>query len=210
MRLRKLQTQFQGRISVQWHPFALRPERSAAPFEFKGSYVERGWKSAALMTRTDGISYRMWDERPLPRWSLPGLYAGTAAQRQGPEQFERFHIDMFAAYFGRGEDITSKDVVVQVARRSGLDADRFSRDVDDEELQAEVFRKVTGAMSVHAVTAVPTVIIDGGAPVQGAVPAEDYLGVLAKAGLNLDGAALNTASANVISSGWVALDKVGK
>ena len=162
------------------------------------------------MTRPDGISYRMWDERPLPRWSLPGLYAGTAAQRQGPEQFERFHIDMFAAYFGRGEDITSKDVVVQVARRSGLDADRFSRDVDDEELQAEVFRKVTGAMSVHAVTAVPTVIIDGGAPVQGAVPAEDYLGVLAKAGLNLDGAALNTGSANVISSRWVALDKVGK
>ncbi len=210
MRLRKLQTQFQGRISVQWHPFALRPERNAAPFEFKGSYVERGWKGAALMTRSDGISYRMWDERPLPRWSLPGLYAGTAAQRQGPELFERFHIEMFAAYFSRSEDITSKDVVVQVARRSGLDADRFSRDVDDEELQAGVFRKVTGAMSVHAVNAVPTVIIGGGASVQGAVPAGDYLRALAKAGLNLDGVALNADPAHVISSGWVGLDKVGE
>ena len=78
------------------------------------------------MTRSDGISYRMWDERPLPRWSLPGLYAGIAAQRQGPELFERFHIEMFAAYFSRSEDITSKDVVVKVARRSGLDVDRFS------------------------------------------------------------------------------------
>lgn len=210
MRLRKLQTQFQGRISVQWHPFALRPERNAAPFEFKGSYVERGWKAAALMTQPDGISYQMWDERPLPRWSLPGLYAGTAAQRQGPELFERFHIEMFAAYFSRSEDITSKDVVVKVARRSGLDAERFSRDADDEELQAEVFRKVTGAMSVYSVNAVPTVIIDGGVSVQGAVPAGDYLRALAKAGLNLDGVALNTDSANVISSGWVGLDKVGE
>ena len=68
---------------------------------------------------------------------------------------------------------------------------------------------MTGAMSVHAVNAVPTVII-GGASVQGAVPAEDYLRALAKAGLNLDGVALNTDSANVISSGWVGLDKVGE
>ena len=162
------------------------------------------------MTRTDGISYQMWDERPLPRWSLPGLYAGIAAQRQGPELFERFHIEMFAAYFSRSEDITSKDVVVKVARRSGLDVDRFSLDVDDEELQAEVFKKVIDATSVYAVNVVPTVIIDGGVSVQGTVPAGDYLRALAKAGLNLDGVALNADPANVISSGWVGLDKVGE
>ena len=210
MRLRKLQAQFQGRISVQWHPFALRPEKNAASFEFKGSYVERGWKSAASMTRSDGISFQMWDQRPLPRWSLPGLYAGTAAQRQGPQLFERFHIDMFAAYFGRSEDITSKDVAVEVARRSGLDVDRFSKDVDDEELQAEVLKRVIEAMSVYQVSAVPTVIVDGGISMQGAVPEKDYLGAFAKAGLSLDGAALKADSASVISSGWVGLDKVGE
>ena len=199
MRLRKLQTQLQGRISVQWHPFALRPERNATPFEFKGSYVERGWKSAALMTRADGISYQMWDQRPLPRWSLPGLYAGAAAQRQGPELFERFHIEMFAAYFGRSEDISSKDVAVEVARRSGLDVDRFSLDVDDEGLRAAVFKKVIDAMSVNAVSAVPTVIVEGGGSVQGAVPAEHYLRALAQAGLQLDGTDLNTQPADVIS-----------
>ena len=191
MRLRKLQTQFQGRISVEWHPFAPRPERNTAPFEFKGSYVERGWKSAALMTRSDGIGYQMWDQRPLPRWSLPGLHAGSAARRQGSKLFGRFHIEMFAAYFGRGEDITRKDVVVEVARRGGLDVDRFSQDADDEELQAEVFKKVIGAMSVP-VSAVPTVLIDGDISVQGAVGTEHYLRALAKAGLKLDGAALNT------------------
>lgn len=210
MRLQKLQAQFQGAISVQWHPFALRPERNASPFEFKGSYVERGWKSAALMTRNDGIGYQMWDQRPLPRWSLPGLYAGTAAQRQGARLFEHFHLDMFAAYFGRGEDITSKEVAVEVARGSGLDVDRFSQDVDDEELQAEVFKKVIEAMSVYPVSAVPTVMIGGGSTVQGAVPAEDYLAALGKAGLNVDAAALNADSSQVISSGWVGLDKIGE
>ncbi len=162
------------------------------------------------MTRSDGISFQMWDQRPLPRWSLPGLYAGTAAQRQGPQLFERFHIDMFAAYFGRSEDITSKDVAVEVARRSGLDVDRFSKDVDDEELQAEVLKRVIEAMSVYQVSAVPTVIVDGGISMQGAVPEKDYLGAFAKAGLSLDGAALKADSASVISSGWVGLDKVGE
>ncbi len=210
VRLQKLQAQFQEKISVQVHPFALRREKSVAPFEFQGSYVERGWKSAALMTRTDGISYQMWDQRPLPRWSLPGLYAGTAAQRQGSQLFERFHLDMFAAYFGRSEDITSKEVVVEVARRGGLDVDRFSRDVDDETLQSEVFKKVVDAMSIYPVSAVPTVIIGGGISLQGAVPADDYLRALAKAGLDIDEAALNADSANMISSGWVGLDKVGE
>ena len=210
MRLQKLQAQFQGRISVQWHPFALRPQEPVAPFEFQGSYVERGWKSAAMMTRSDGISYQMWDQRPLPRWSLPGLYAGTAAQRQGHQLFERFHIDMFAAYFGRSEDITSKEVAVEAARRGGLDVDRFSRDIDDETLQSDVFKKVIDAMSTYPVSAVPTVLIDGGISLQGAVPAEDYLRALSNAGLDMDEAVSNVDSANVISSGWVGLDKVGE
>ena len=117
---------------------------------------------------------------------------------------------MFAAYFGRGEDITSKEVAVEVARGSGLDVDRFSQDVDDEELQAEVFKKVIEAMSVYPVSAVPTVMIGGGSTVQGAVPAEDYLAALGKAGLNVDAAALNADSSQVISSGWVGLDKIGE
>jgi predicted DsbA family dithiol-disulfide isomerase len=207
-RLEKIRRQFPDRLAVRWHPFALRPEPNQQPFEFKGSYVERAWQAASLMSEGDAIRYHMWDQGPYPRWSLPGLFAGAAALRQGEEAFHRFHPAMFEAFFSHNEDITQKETAVEVARRAALDLDAFLRDYDHPTIRESVRKAVREAYETHRITAVPTVIINGQYRLEGAVPQAQYWKALAECGLEVDPACLEDSGA-VVSRGWVDLGDVG-
>lgn len=178
MRLQRIKERFDGRITLRWHPFALRPQYSPVPFQFPGSYVEGAWQRAAALAEPDGITYRMWGQGDFPRWSMPALEAGAAAQRQGEEAFHRFHSDLFQAFFTGGKNIMEKETLVAVAQETGLDVSTFVRDLDNPALQQEVKKRCEEAVDTYGVSAVPTVIIGRKRRLIGAVPAEDYLKAL--------------------------------
>ena len=184
MRLQRIKEQFDGRITLQWHPFALRPQYNPAPFQFSGSYAEGAWQRAAALAKPDGITYHMWDQEDFPRWSMPALEAGAAAQRQGEEAFHRFHSALFQAFFTGGKNIMEKEMLVAVAREASLDVSSFVRDIDDPTLQQEVRKRCQEAVNTYGVSAVPTVIIGRKRRLVGAVPAEDYLKALEAYGLH--------------------------
>ena len=181
-------------MTVTWRPFALRPQYDPTPFRFRGSYVENAWRKASALAEPDGLTYRMWpDDAEYPRWSLPGLEAGAAAQKQaaelGEDVFLRFHAGLYRAFFIDNRSPLDKDTALAVARQAGLDTNAFLRDLEDEAFRASVRAQCQDAVDAFFVSAVPTVLIGvspSGEPAAGAarhiglVPAEDYVRDLEK------------------------------
>ena len=181
-------------MTVTWRPFALRPQYDPTPFRFRGSYVENAWRKASALAEPDGLTYRMWpDDAEYPRWSLPGLEAGAAAQKQaaelGGDVFLCFHAGLYRAFFVDNRSPLDKDTALAVARQVGLDTNAFLRDLEDEAFRASVRAQCQDAVDALFVSAVPTVLIGvspSGEPAAGAarhiglVPAEDYVRDLEK------------------------------
>lgn len=181
-------------MTVTWRPFALRPQYDPTPFRFRGSYVENAWRKASALAEPDGVTYRLWpDDAEYPRWSMPGLEAGAAAQKQaaelGEDAFLRFHTGLYRAFFIDNQSPLDKDAALAVARQVGLDTNAFLRDLEDEAFRASVRVQCQDAVDAFFVSAVPTVLIGvspSGEPAAGAsrhiglVPAEDYVRDLEK------------------------------
>ena len=169
---------------MKWHPFALRPQYETTPFQFQGSYVENAWRKASALAEPDGLEYTMWPHEEFPRWSMPGLEAGMAAQRQGEEVFLRFHAELFRAFFIENRSLIEKDTFVGIAREVGLDLNTFISDIEDKTFQDLVRRQCQDAVDTYLVSAVPTVLIGGKRRQIGMVPADAYLGDLAALGIS--------------------------
>ncbi len=151
---------------------------------WKGTYREEGWKRAAANARSVGILYKMWERDDYATWSLPALEAGYSALLQGKEAFEELHFKLFDAFFSKGVNIGRREEVLEVARQAEkLDLDRFLKDYGDEKIRDEVLLKCDEAMRTYQVTAIPTVLFDGGRRIVGAVPLEEYLKVLNELGI---------------------------
>lgn len=183
MRLQKIKERFGDRVTVRWHPFALRPHYDATPLRFAGSYVENAWRRASALAEDVGLSYKMWDKDEFPRWSMPGLEAGVAAQRQGEEAFHRFHVNLFGSFFLESQSLIDKDNLLTIARRSGLDVHTFQRDIEDPALQTAVRKQCEEATDTYLISAVPTVIIGGKKRRIGMAPTDEYLTDLAALGV---------------------------
>jgi predicted DsbA family dithiol-disulfide isomerase len=183
VRLQKIKERFGDRVTVRWHPFALRPHYDPTPLRFAGSYVENAWRRASALAEDVELSYKMWDKDEFPRWSMPGLEAGVAAQRQGEEAFHRFHVNLFGSFFLESQSLIDKDNLLTVARRSGLDVNAFQRDIEDPALQAAVRKQCEEAADTYLISAVPTVIIGGKKRRIGMVPTDEYLVDLAALGV---------------------------
>lgn len=181
--MQKIKERFGDQVVIRWHPFALRSHYDPTPFRFAGSYVEGAWRRVSAMAAPEGLTYTMWEHDEFPRWSMPGLEAGVAAQRQGNEAFERFHLALFRSFFVESKSLIDKDNLVTVARNAGLDMPSFLHDIDDPVFQDAVRKQCEEAVEIYYVTAVPTVIIGGKRRRIGMVPPQDYLQDLAILGL---------------------------
>ncbi len=211
MRLRRIAERFPDDVVLTWRPFALRPFPPAEPFAFEGSYVERGWKSAASMTEADGIRYQMWNRGELPHWSMLALWASAAARLQGDKLFHRFHLALYRAFFSLSLDPTIGETAIEAARNSGLDVEKFQADLADPVLREQVASNAERAGLHERVQAVPTVVIADRYRLQGAVPETHYLKALADCGLAAAAADTPTSTERVVDSGWVRFDDlIGK
>lgn len=153
--------------------------------KWKGTYREEGWKRAAANARSVGVTYKMWERDDYATWSLPALEAGYSALLQGKEAFEELHLKLFEAFFSKGVNIGRQEEVLEVAKQAEkLDLDRFLKDYEDGKGRDEVLEKCEEAMRIHQVTAIPTVLFDGGRRIVGAVALEEYLKVLKELGIS--------------------------
>ena len=109
------------------------------------------------------------DGEPWTVWDAPGservkgrlaFMAAEAARRQSA--FAAFHIALLNARHRDHLDIESSEVVEQVARESGLDIDRFCRDLADPAILEPLRRDHTAARAEHGVFGTPTLVFPAG------------------------------------------------
>lgn len=127
-----------------------------------------------------GIAFQMWTRSDFPQWSLPALEAAKCAELQGPEAFERMHLGLFRGFFSEGVNIGRAEEVMEVARRAGLDMDRFLNDYKEGGQRQRVLIEHVQAVEQYRVLAIPTVVIGEGPPIVGAVPLREYERLLAR------------------------------
>jgi len=160
----------------------LRPEPDPT-VTFKGTYREAAWQRAAVMSAPDGVTFTMWARDDYPTWSLPALEAARCVASQGSEAFERIHLLLFEAFFTKGINIGIREEVIEVVRGAGVDMDRFLKDYEAGTARAQVLKEYEEAHSAYQITAIPTVIFDGGRKVVGTTSLDEYLKILDAMGL---------------------------
>ncbi len=87
--------------------------------------------------------------------------AAEAARRQG--RFDVFHPALLAARHQARSDIDDVRVIERVAEDSGLDLERFRRDVDDPSIMQALARDHMQGVAKHGVFGTPTFVFPNGA-----------------------------------------------
>lgn len=149
---------------MEWKPFEIHPEvplEGAPPrpgMEKLGEHLQR-------MAEEEGLDM----SRP-PFRSNSHLAAAADLFARDNGQPEPFHTNMFKAYWQEHRNIGQRDVVLDVARASGLDAAELEQALDEGRYEDEL-AAVYDECSQYGITGVPTFII-GRYMVVGAQPYE--------------------------------------
>jgi len=136
------------------------------------------------MSAQDGIRFTMWAREDYPIWSLPALEAAKCVALQGDDLFERVHLLLFEAFFGKGINIGNREEVIEVVRGAGVEMDQFLEDYDGGTARAQVLKEYEEAITTYRISAIPTVLFDGGRKVVGATSLDEYFKVLATMGVS--------------------------
>ncbi len=178
MRLRKLRDELRGRLHVRWRAFPLRPAPDPSA-TFAGTYREEAWRRCRDLAGDAGVSFRMWERPDFPAWSLPALEAAKCVALQGEAAFEAVHLRLYAAFFAEGVNIGRPEEVTAVVRAvPGVDVSAFIADYDAGKGRQAVLDDYESAVRDHGVRAIPTVVLDDGRRIVGAVPLAEYRRVL--------------------------------
>ena len=106
--------------------------------------------------KADGDNFKYWEQDDSDN-TLLELRAGVAAQRQGPEIWDTFFINLLRARHEDRIDLTDADAINTVAEASGVDMGRFAEDLADPEILREIGESHTEAVEVHGAFGVPPV-----------------------------------------------------
>jgi predicted DsbA family dithiol-disulfide isomerase len=122
-----------------------------------------GWRYFSLtQVNSTEKGWTVWDapasERVRGRLAFQ---AAEAARRQ--DCFDRFHMPLLRARHRDGLDIDDAGVVEQVAITSGLDLERFRKDVADPDILAPLARDHRQAVDELGIFGTPTFVFPDGA-----------------------------------------------
>lgn len=172
VRLRAIEREFEGRVTLEWRSFLLRPEPAARRDLEKFRAYTRTWLRPA--EESDSGEFRVWqgDAGP-PSHSIPPHRVAKAAASLGDEAFRAVQERLFRAYFAENRDISDEGTLARVWEEAGLPASEFGRSADPAwaDLAVAEHRE---AIELGA-GGVPSVRVDGDdACITGAYPVDMY------------------------------------
>jgi predicted DsbA family dithiol-disulfide isomerase len=166
VRLQRIKEEYGDKLNFSWrsHPLLLgdRPANGFTP------HHAAAWQRA--QEEEPRLTFRHWEAgQPYPISSLPALVASKCAERQGEPPFVRFHLALFRAFFGECRDISDHAILFDLAKKSGLNMEKFEQDFDQGSPNDEVMAEFEEGQAEYAGWGVPLAIIGGRYPVVGAV-----------------------------------------
>ncbi|MFQ5896327.1 MAG: DsbA family protein, partial [Nitrospinota bacterium] len=145
------------RVRVEHRSFLLRPEPD--PGRTFNDYRRRHWALAGA--QPEAGEFRLWESgEEFPKCSLPSAEAGKCAQAQGEEAWDRYHMALLRAHFWENRNIDEPSVLVEVAERVGLDAERFREDLASGRPREQALREHWEAVARYGITGIPTVVVN--------------------------------------------------
>ena len=113
--LHRLQREHDAALAIRWHAFELHPEPEPMGDPACEAACAAWARSVEPLAAERGVSLRRPALRPRSRRAQEAAEFAREAGR-----FDAMHRALFEAYFERGEDIGSLEVLVRVGRRAGL------------------------------------------------------------------------------------------
>jgi len=170
-RLLRLKEEYGGAITISWKSFPLDPYNLKPKFAL--NVINENRRRAGK--EEPDLHFASWPEdKALPGSSMPAHEAAKCAQEQGREAFERYHMALLEAYSSHNRDISDRQVLVSLAEAVQLDVVKFTASLDGGLAQRSVFLEYEEALERGDIYGVPTVVFDGRAVLETAVPLEVY------------------------------------
>jgi predicted DsbA family dithiol-disulfide isomerase len=120
------------------------------------------WRYFSLMQVNSKVEgFTVWDASDSEARGRLAFKAAEAARRQNA--FDDFHMALLRARHEQRVDIDEIAVVEQIAEDTGLDLDRFRKDIADPEIVSALERDHRAAVADYGVFGTPTFIFEGGA-----------------------------------------------
>ena len=102
--------------------------------EALGDELEITWRSFALeqANSKEGDDWKAWEQGPdYESRGLLALRAGEASKSQGNDHHNKFFMNLLEALHVDRKDVREREVILEIARDSGLDMGSFEKELDD-------------------------------------------------------------------------------
>ena len=164
----------EGELTLSWKSYLIREKGVTVFDDYIASHFERANE------QEEDITFNPWRSGPYPSWGMPALRASKAAALQGKEKWNRFHLTVMKSFYTDGRDISSEQVLEEIARETGLTIEEFIREFKDPKWESVVYEETKQAQEVFGIHSIPAVIVQNHYLVEGAVPLSHYKQVIAE------------------------------
>ncbi len=152
----------------EWMSYELHPDTPKEGVPILEKFPELNLKQFrnGLNSKSEQYGLRFGDFTLISNSSM-ALQVGELAKELG--RYQEFHENIFEAYFGQALDIGKREVVMEVARKSGIDEAAVNEAIDS----GRFIHRLEQARSEGAelgINSVPTFIINGERKLVGALP----------------------------------------
>jgi len=166
-------------ITEEWLPYEIHPDTPQTGVlwadYFPGMNPESFFQQLDARGKTLGVRF---GPQPLMSNSRKALEGGEFAKEHG--RYDVYHEGIFKAFFTDCMDIGDRDVILNVAREAGLDAEKMRVDQDAGTYIPHLEETIRMARK-NWVRAAPTCFIEGYGTITGAQPIETFRAAFAAA-----------------------------
>ena len=147
--------------TVSWRPillgavFKVTGQRPLPGIPLKGAYIKRDLERSARLL---GIAFDLPTKFPIATTAACRAFYSINDRDQALAQ--RLALALYEAYFAHDRDISSPDVVVEIATGLGVSQEEVSRTLNDAGLKDRLRREVDAAIS-NGVFGSPYIVVDG-------------------------------------------------
>lgn len=179
---RALKQRTQNDFVIEWHPYMLNPKMASDGMERqkylnskfgsqkKAEKIYNEIKNTAL---TNNIKINFSKIKRTPNT----LDAHRLIHWAGPRQQKKAVNLLFEDYFINGNDISEKKILIDIAKKIGLNPDDFNQLLSSDEDKENIYQRIKNA-SDKGVNGVPCFIVNNTYVLQGAQPTELWLKVI--------------------------------
>ncbi len=121
-------------------------------------YVKGNWKRIQAMVPGTRFNYDFWTSCEPKRSTYPSCRAVISAKKQHPD-FETLMIyGIQKSYYLKAQNPSNEDVLINIAKKLGLDTDKFKIDLNSSQVNEILLNEINLARSID-INSMPSLVL---------------------------------------------------